>query len=416
MAEKILILNSFVKGWNILKSLGRDGFEVNAGDYRKGAPGLYSKYITDKSKNLIYPNPKVDENEFVDAVIDHLSKHKFDIVLPVNAAEMMALAGQRERIPEGILFPFESYDKLLLLHDKKYFFEIISGNFAKEMLPKSWSVGNQSPHISEILDKAGLSELPVGKMEDYANAEQFLESNSSHNFPLIVKTRRATSSVGVYRVNSESELSAACAKLSGVDIIIQENIVGRGTGISSIRWTSPDITYHFGHKRIREYPISGGASTCREPWDIDNLPLTSSLSKLLDKLDWHGVVMFEFKEFQNDDGNFEYKFLEANPRFWGSVPLAIANGVNFPVLLCRAALNKALPIVNNTKSKRARIFFSDSLSLLLNLLHFRRICYNLKDYFNFRNIYIDDIDFKDFPATRKIVGQMFSEFFSRKKR
>ncbi len=414
MKARILVLNCFIKGWNILKSLADDGFEVNGGDYRPNAPGLFSNRIRDRSKNLIYPDPKTGERKFIESVIAHISRGKFDILLPVNAAEMMALARHRDEILKHALFPFESYYKLLLLHDKKYFYELLTANVDIEYLPRSWSVGNQTPPVTDVMEQADFQSSPCFQpMEDYPTVDHFLNANPGMVYPLMVKTRRATSAVGVYRARNENELRLACNNLGGVDIIIQENITGRGVGISSIRWNNPNIMHHFGHKRVREYPISGGASTSREPWDIDDHPLAYTIADLLEKLDWRGVVMFEFKEVEAENGQYKYKFLEANPRFWGSVPLAIANGVNFPVLLCRAATSMEIPRVVNRKNIRARILFSDTLSLVLNIFKGRRIAANLLDYFNFRNLYLDDIDLKDFPATLRVFGRMLSEFFLR---
>ncbi len=413
MSSRILVLNTFIKGWNILKRLADDGFEVNGAHHTPDAPGLHSNRVGDKSKNLIYPNPKKDEAKFVEAVLEHISKYKFDIILPVNAAEMMALARHRDEVIKHAHFPFENYYKLLLLHDKKYFFELLSGNFDNLLLPKSWSIGDKTPPVTDILAKVGMDSIPVKPMQNYSTADHFIDGNSGITYPLIVKTRRSTSSVGVYRITSESELRGACGKLGGVDIIIQENLIGRGVGISSVRWDNPAMVHHFGHKRVREYPISGGASTSREPWDCDDHALANSLTEFLNKIDWHGVVMFEFKEIVSDEGQESYRFLEANPRFWGSVPLAMANGVNFPVLLCRAALGMEIPPVVNSKNIRARILFLDSLSLLLNLLKNRRVGYNLRDYFSFKNLYLDDIDRSDWPGTFYAFSRMIAEFFSR---
>lgn len=413
MTPRILVLNCFVKGWNILKRLADDGFEVNGGHYAANAPGLHSNRIIDKADNLIYPDPKSDEKGFVDAVLNHISKTKFDVVLPVNAAEMMALARRRDEIVKFTLFPFEGYDKLLLLHDKKYFHELTAGIISDHFLPKSWSIGDRTPPIIDILTRAGLSHLPVQAMPNYMTVDEFIAERPETLYPMIVKTRRATSAVGIYRANDEKELRAACQRLGGGDIIIQEHLTGRGVGISSLRWDQPNLLYHFGHKRVREYPISGGASTSREPWDCDTLPLTGMISDLLAKLNWHGVVMFELKEIVTAEGQFSYRFLEANPRFWGSVPLAMANGVNFPVILCRAALGREIPQVVNKKTVRARILFSDTLSLTLNIFKGRRVGYNLRDFFNFRNLSLDDIDFSDLPGTFRVFLRMLAEFFAR---
>jgi len=412
MKARILVLNSFVKGWNILKRLADDGFAVNAGHYTADAPGLHSNRVGDKSKNLVYPNPKDDEEAFVDAVLDHISKVKFDIVLPVNAAEMMALARRNAEVTRYSRFPFENYYKLLLLHDKKYFFELLAGILNEQILPTTWSIGDQTPPITNLFARAETGTLQYQPMEDYPTVNRFLNAHPGLVYPLIVKTRRATSAVGVWRVHSEHELREACERLGQTDIIVQENLPGRGVGISSIRWVDPSFVHHFGHRRVREYPISGGASTSREPWDCDEHPLAAMITDLLDRLDWHGVVMFELKELITAENQYSYRFLEANPRFWGSVPLAMANGVNFPVLLCRAAMGMDIPPVKNKKNVRARILFSDTLSLILNILKGRRTWYNIRDYFNFKNLYLDDIDLKDIPGTRKIFRRMIAEFFS----
>jgi predicted ATP-grasp superfamily ATP-dependent carboligase len=325
----------------------------------------------------------------------------------------MALARYKDEIVKYAKFPFENYHKLLLLHDKKYFFELIAGHHEAHLLPQSRSIGDRTPPITEIMAKAGIEPLPYHPMENFPTVEHFINSEPGVNYPLIVKTRRSTSAVGVHRVANKSELRRACDKLGGVDIIVQENLTGRGVGISSIRWDKPEMIHHFGHKRVREYPISGGASTSREPWDCDDHPLTRSLTEILNRLDWHGVVMFEFKEIVTSQGQESYRFLEANPRFWGSVPLAMANGVNFPVLLCRAALGMELPEVVNRKNIRARILFSDTLSLVLNVLKKRRVRYHLHDYFDFKNLYLDDFDRSDWPGTIRVFRRMIAEFFLR---
>ena len=59
--------------------------------------------------------------------------------------------------------------------------------------------------------------------------------------------------------------------------------------------------------------------------------LAGFASSVIRELGWTGVAMVEFKK---DD---DYRLLEVNPRFWGSLPLATACGVNFPDLLCRMA-------------------------------------------------------------------------------
>src|SRR5206468_12795896 len=61
---------------------------------------------------------------------------------------------------------------------------------------------------------------------------------------------------------------------------------------------------------------------------------------LLEALQWHGVAMVEFKRDARDGLP---RLMEINGRFWNSLPLAIASGVDFPFLLYTLARDGACP-------------------------------------------------------------------------
>ena len=88
---------------------------------------------------------------------------------------------------------------------------------------------------------------------------------------------------------------------------------------------------------MQQYPNSGGPSTSRV--SINNEELVDMSVRLLQHLNWHGVAMVEWKI--DPDSNVP-KLLEINPRFWGSLELAIRAGVNFPLLYARAASGEKL--------------------------------------------------------------------------
>jgi predicted ATP-grasp superfamily ATP-dependent carboligase len=56
----------------------------------------------------------------------------------------------------------------------------------------------------------------------------------------------------------------------------------------------------------------------------------ASALTLMKRLRWHGVAMVEIK-LDADDGR--PKLMEVNGRFWGSLPLSVAAGVDFPYML-----------------------------------------------------------------------------------
>lgn len=114
-------------------------------------------------------------------------------------------------------------------------------------------------------------------------------------------------------------------------VLEQEYFRGRGFGVE-VLFEHGEPRWWFAHERIHELPVTGGASSYRRSIDVPE-NLRKATLDLLAHLRWHGVAMVEFK--MSDDG--DYRLMEINPRLWGSLPLAIASGVNFPLALLRMA-------------------------------------------------------------------------------
>jgi predicted ATP-grasp superfamily ATP-dependent carboligase len=112
--------------------------------------------------------------------------------------------------------------------------------------------------------------------------------------------------------------------------MIQEFAYGNGYGVELLMHCSK-VKAAFVHKRLREYPVKGGASTLR--MSIQNSELYDHAVKLLKAMEWEGVAMVEFKL---DSSNGIVNLMEVNGRFWGSLPLSINAGVDFPYLLYKS--------------------------------------------------------------------------------
>jgi predicted ATP-grasp superfamily ATP-dependent carboligase len=70
-------------------------------------------------------------------------------------------------------------------------------------------------------------------------------------------------------------------------------------------------------------------------------------TRLLDTLGWHGVAMVEFKQ---DAANGTYYLMEVNPKFWGSLDLALAAGADFPGDLIAIGAGQELPFAPAPRS------------------------------------------------------------------
>jgi predicted ATP-grasp superfamily ATP-dependent carboligase len=147
--------------------------------------------------------------------------------------------------------------------------------------------------------------------------------------------------------------------------LVQEWIPdGGGTfGFSALCDDGSDVKAAFIHKKLRMYPIQGGPSTLRE--GVHHSQIMELGLSLLKFLNWTGVAMAEFKVDPRDGIP---KLMEVNPRFWGSLHLAIISGVDFPHLMLKLARGEPFePVLHYPTGKRSRwLLFGDILHFLKN--------------------------------------------------
>jgi predicted ATP-grasp superfamily ATP-dependent carboligase len=109
---------------------------------------------------------------------------------------------------------------------------------------------------------------------------------------------------------------------------VQEKVEGEGYGVGVVA-REGRVLAAVAHRRVREYPAGGGPSALCE--SVRDARLEGYAEAMIRELGWTGPAMVEFKK---DD---DFRLMEVNPRLWGSLPLAVAAGVNVPDLVCRLA-------------------------------------------------------------------------------
>src|SRR5262249_20375978 len=99
-----------------------------------------------------------------------------------------------------------------------------------------------------------------------------------------------------------------------------------------------EILSSFQHERVHE-PLGGGRSIYCRSVPVNDAMLEHS-RRMLKYLRWTGVAMVEYK-WEASTGAFA--LMEINGRFWGSVGLAVAAGIDFPLDLFRLLAHKERP-------------------------------------------------------------------------
>ena len=239
------------------------------------------------------------------------------MLLPMEEDTAYLLSGHRDRFSRLTYLPIPSKHKLKWVRNKANVLRL-----AEKLgipIPQTW-------HIQDLTQLDAIADMLP--------------------YPVVIKPRISSGAVGVVYPKNPEELRKTYQTIHQQFPfpMIQEFIPrdGSGYGASFLFDEQSRLKAGFVHKRLREYPVTGGASTLRISTRHDDI--YDMARALMEKIGWFGVVMVEFKVDPRDGLP---KLMEINPRFWGSLSLAVHAGVNFPLLLHKMAMGEHFDPVEN---------------------------------------------------------------------
>ncbi len=301
--RRVLVLDGGV-GWGALatvRSLGAAGYRAYLGFPAGLAPrNAVSRYC---AGSVSYPDPAFEPSDFQEWLLSTASD--FGAVLPVKEPTLLATAAIKDRLTEGgTLVPIADLPTLRTATRKP------------EMLALATRAGLRLPRTEVV------TELPAAA----AVSRDF-------GLPFIMKTSSELDLAPAERhfLVRDPDSPAARERFDRLaragPVLLQEYVEGIGVGIALIYSDDSAVTAVAGHRRVFEQFRDGGPSIVART-EIHPDALDQS-RRLLDALHWKGIAMVEFR--LRPDGRAV--FMEVNPRVWGTMPLAIASGVDFPRLL-----------------------------------------------------------------------------------
>lgn len=286
----------------IIRSLGRRGWRVIAGEAHSAALGFASRYTTQK---LIYPSPERDTGEFVEAILQTARSANVDLIIPVTDAAILPLSAA-----SGF---FQGLSRLA----------IPDAAMLETVIDKT-----------KTLDLARRLQVPVPQSYVPRTAEEAASRASELGWPVVLKPyaswrlcqQRLVKAPAVAYAETPDEVREAMRRIETYGpVLLQEYVRGEGQGIEMLAHEGQPLAV-FQHRRLREVPLSGGRSSLRESVAVDPV-LFGHAARLLKALNWTGLAMVEFKT-----GPDRVQLMEINGRVWGSLPLAAACGVDFPAM------------------------------------------------------------------------------------
>ena len=303
--ETVILLGTDTPiGLAIVRDLGRHGHTTIGIGRVESALAGYSRYckrhfVRAKSERLL-----------IDQIKSLAAEFEASYLIAISENDLILLNGYRDELSDCLQLLIPAQENLDLVLNKM------------ECMKHAEAVGIRTPRTWNIItfadgiDLAG--SLPYPVVLKWSDPNAVIAKLTSAGIDLekaeFVRDRR------------ELELSLSRFQDIGIFPMIQEYCPGGGLG-QMFLCKDGEVVAEFQHERIHEWPPEGGISTlCRSVPLSKHGEMRKQSRELLKRLDWTGVAMVEFRY---DEKNDDYKFMEINGRFWGSLPLAIAAGVPF---------------------------------------------------------------------------------------
>ena len=317
-----------------VRSLGRNGIDVRVGDEERMPLAGFSRYCRGVVR---YPSPRSDPERFFGFLSNHLREERYEVVLPVEQDMFYLFSKHRDELERLTKIPVAKFSAFQAAYDKALTFKAADG------------LGIPAPTTYFVESRAEVEEV----------ARRI-------PFPVVIKPRMGSGSRAVGYAANTTELLRLWQEVHRAQPrpLIQERIPSGGEtiGVSVLFNSRSELRACFVHRRIREFPLSGGPSTLRE--SVSRPEIAEVAVRFLRELGWSGVAMVEFKVDPRDG---VAKLIEVNPKFWGSLNLAIASGVDFPALLYRTAIDgDVTPVLEYRLGIRSRFFAGDLLHFVAN--------------------------------------------------
>lgn len=303
-------------GLAILRSLGRQGHRVIAADVHARSPSFRSRFAAGR---VVYPPPEETADGALDELEAAVIRHGIDLLVPVTDDIILPLTTARPRFEQLCRVALPDADALTMTLDK-----LATADLAA-------NVGVPAPRTQLVRSGA----------EAVAAADDL-------GWPVVVKPRFSRTLAGgrvhhhsvSYADDAPSLVRTVDALGARCDVLLSAYTRGVEGGVELLTADGRPVLA-FQHRRLHHLPITGGTSTLRESVPLDPVMYGYAVA-LLKALHWTGLAMVEFRA--GEDGP---RLIEINGRAWGSLPLAVRAGVDFPARLvdvfCGRATSAAPP-------------------------------------------------------------------------
>lgn len=313
-----------------VRALGRAGLRVAVTQTRDDVRGEPPVFASRYAAETHWLDGSASDTDYADRLLAFLARYDRPVLFCVGAATLGAVSHRREEFALVCDFLIAEPQVLDRLNDK-----------------------------AQVWARCRALGIPVPAQYE----------GEPDRYPVVIKPhcgeKLGLTAADRYAVaDTPAEYAACLEKMQQYDPapLVQEKLVGEGVGVSLLLGRDSQLISAICHRRVREYPISGGPSTCCESFYDEEMIETAH--RLLKDFSFVGMAMVEFKAG---------RVLEVNPRVWGSFPLTACSDSPFALSYARAAAGEAVDYIpcDYRVGVRMRFLLNDTLAMFAYLGHGR---------------------------------------------
>ncbi len=300
-----------------IREVGEEGIQTYSIGLNPYETALFSKYTT----KLGYAHPEKEPEKLLKILNDFSSKEKdINILIPTGDESIEFLSKYKDRLKSKFRFSLLKNDISEIILNKEKFADL-----CKEVgipAPKTWTPN---------------SEITLEEWAETVMYPCFIKPVYYHKWAKIYGLKKG------FLVTSKEELIKIYNEIQKnfQDLIVQEVIPGDDSNIVvfTANFKEDDVEQIFTGRKIRQYPVNFGTTTCAVSENIEEIKEYSI--RLLKHINYHGVCDVEFKYDKRDN---LYKIIEVNARTGRWYRLVTASGKK-PLLAsiyAMANINKSL--------------------------------------------------------------------------
>ena len=288
-----------------LRGLAAAGIDVLALGSRWSAGGLWSRHVAGRA---VEPRAEVDAGALWHAVEGLAAEHGPLVVYPGQERTIDALLA-REPLPDGVRLPYAGREGLAAVRDKA--------------------------RLAELAAAAGL-----GTPGTVATASAAELRRATIRFPAVIKPVNPGGPLATAKpVESPDDVAAVLEGLPDDEpLLVQERVSGPLVAVALVVDREGRVAARFQQVAERTWPADAGVSALAISVAPDE-DLVVRAAGVLAAAGYTGLAQLQFV-----DGPAGPALIDVNPRFYGSLPLALACGANLPAAWHAVVTGEHVPV------------------------------------------------------------------------